>query len=426
MGSDPTGLTPAPARASGRAALIGTAAAGWLTFTALVAVFWVGANADKVVAPPPSWASAVGEVGGWEILPAGTVLLGLVLALAGRRRPALFFVGAVAGAGVLAYVAKVALQVVGADDDGGRIADFPSTHTATTVAFTGALAMLVWRGSGNRTVRALIALAAVTASFLMGWSRVAVGSHSVVDVLGGAALGVAWLATWMLAASIKSLRAWLAVVLAVSLAGFALLAVGYDEDPLATADRDVAEWVAANMPAEWLARPFSWLGGWIGLTPIAVGLVLLLLLTRRFFDAAWAALTIGGIQLVTAFVKEAFDRPRPHEGSAVALPSSDSFPSGHASGAVVTFGVLAALGAERWPRRAPLLWTLAALLSLAVGASRVVLNVHFVTDVLAGWCLGLAWLAAALLLREMWKRRSLSASASRASRGRAVAGLGSR
>jgi len=98
------------------------------------------------------------------------------------------------------------------------------------------------------------------------------------------------------------------------------------KDPLAAVDREGAQWVAANMWAwaEWLARPFSWLGGWIGLTPIAVGLVLLLLLTRRFFDAAWAALTIGGIQLVTAFVKEAFDRPRPHEGSAVALPSSDS------------------------------------------------------------------------------------------------------
>ncbi len=395
--------------------LVPLAATAWLTFAALTVVFWAGASVDETVAHPPSWARAVGEIGGWAVLPAGTVLLGLVLALAGHGRAALFFVGAVAGAGLLAYASKVALQLVGADDDGGRISDFPSTHAATTVAFTGALVVLVWRGSGNRRVRALIAATAVTASVVMGWSRVTGGFHSVIDVLGGGALGIAWLATWMLAlASIKRLRAWLAVVLAVSLAGFALLAVGYDEDPLRTVDREVAEWVAVNMwtSAEWLARPFSWLGGWIGLTPIAVGLVLLLLLTRMFFDAAWAALTIGGIQLVTAFVKEAFDRPRPHEGSAVALPSSDSFPSGHAAGAVVTFGVLAALGAERWPRRAPLLWALAILLSLAVGASRVVLNVHFVTDVVAGWCLGLAWLAGALLLREMWKRRSLSSSAS--------------
>src|SRR3970282_1875731 len=120
------------------------AAAAWLTFAALTVVFWAGTNAAEAIAHPPSWARAVGEIGGWAVLPAGTVLLGLVLALTGRGQAALFFVGAVAGAGVLAYTAKVVLQVVGADDDGGRISDFPSTHAATTVAFTGALAVLVW------------------------------------------------------------------------------------------------------------------------------------------------------------------------------------------------------------------------------------------------------------------------------------------
>jgi hypothetical protein len=126
------------------------------------------------------------------------------------------------------------------------------------VAFTGAVVVLVWRGSGNRTFRALSAFAAVTASVVMGWSRVTGGFHSVVDVAGGAALGVAWVATWMLAlSSIKTLRAWLAVVLAVSLAGFALLAVAYDHDPLATVDREVAEWVGATCGhgrSRWLGR----------------------------------------------------------------------------------------------------------------------------------------------------------------------------
>ena len=190
--------------------------------------------------------------------------------------------------------------------------------------------------------------------------------------------------------------------LTVGLAGFIAPAFGYDHDPLATLDRDVAEWVAVSMPAwaEWLARPPSWLGGWIGMIPICAGLVLFLVATRRRTDAVWAAVTLAGIHLVvTPLLKEAFDRPRPDEGSAVPLPSSDSFPSGHASGAVVTFGVAAMLGAERWPHRARLLWMLAILLSLAVGASRVVLNVHHVTDVFAGLALGLAWLAGALLVR---------------------------
>ncbi len=189
----------------------------------------------------------------------------------------------------------------------------------------------------------------------------------------------------------------------MSIGGFVSLAAAYDHDPLATLDRDVAEWVAESMPGwvEWLARPPSWLGGWIGMIPICVGLVLLLVATHRRAEAVWAAVTLAGIHLVvTPLLKDVFDRPRPDEGSAVPLPSSDSFPSGHASGAAVTFGLLAALGAERWPSRARLFWSTAVTLALVVGASRVVLNVHYVTDVLAGFALGLAWLGAALLVRR--------------------------
>jgi len=205
----------------------------------------------------------------------------------------------------------------------------------------------------------------------------------------------------------------------IGLVGFVVLAVGYEHDPLTAIDREVAEWVAASMPTwtEWLARPPSWLGGWIGMIPICVGLVLFLVATRHRADAVWAAVTLAGIHLVvTPVLKEVFDRPRPDEGSAVPLPSSDSFPSGHASGAVVTFGVAAMLGADRWPHQARLLWALAALLSLAVGASRVVLNVHHVTDVIAGFALGLGWLAGALLVRL--PELSPSASSAAPTRGR--------
>jgi membrane-associated phospholipid phosphatase len=193
----------------------------------------------------------------------------------------------------------------------------------------------------------------------------------------------------------------LAVLLA-ALAGFALFALAYEHDPVATADSEVADWVAASMPtwAEWLARPFSWVGGWIGALAVMVALVVVLSASRRATDAIWAAGIIGGIHfVVTPLVKEIFDRPRPTAGSAVPLPSSDSFPSGHASGAAATCTLLALLALERWPERGAVLWVSAAASVLAIGSSRVVLNVHFASDVLAGWCLGLAWLAAALLLR---------------------------
>jgi undecaprenyl-diphosphatase len=196
----------------------------------------------------------------------------------------------------------------------------------------------------------------------------------------------------------------LVAVLVISLAGFALVAVGYDHDPLATIDREVAEWVASDLPAwvEWLARPFSWLGGWIGLTALGVAAAILLARERAWLDLAFLAASYLGSQLVVSLLKDWFDRPRPDVGSPVPLPESAAFPSGHAASGVASLGALAVLAAERVPnRRARVwLWSGVGAAGVAVGLSRIALNVHFVTDVLAGWCLGVAWLAACLLTRE--------------------------
>lgn len=196
----------------------------------------------------------------------------------------------------------------------------------------------------------------------------------------------------------------LLVVLAASLAGFSVLAVGYGHEPLATVDREVAQWVASDLPAwlEWLARPFSWLGGWIGLTVLGVAAAVLLVRERAWLDLAFFATAYLGSQLAVSLLKEWFDRPRPAVGSAVPLPESTSFPSGHAASGAASLGALAVLAAERLPsRRARVwLWCVVGVAGVAVGLSRIALNVHFVTDVLAGWCFGLAWLSACLLLRE--------------------------
>jgi undecaprenyl-diphosphatase len=199
----------------------------------------------------------------------------------------------------------------------------------------------------------------------------------------------------------------LSTVIAMSLVGFVLLAATYEHDPLATVDRETAEWVAASMPswAECLARPPSWLGGWIGITAIGIALGVVLLRERAWVDLGLLLATFAGSQIVVALLKASFDRPRPDLGSVVALPSSASFPSGHATAGVASLGAAAVLVAERLPsRRARAwLWSVVVIGGVAVGISRIVLNVHYVTDVLAGWCLGLAWLAACLLVRS-WAR----------------------
>jgi undecaprenyl-diphosphatase len=97
-------------------------------------------------------------------------------------------------------------------------------------------------------------------------------------------------------------------------------------------------------------------------------------------------------------------RVRPPASLALlAQPGSSSFPSGHALAGVLLFGTLALMLAASPPRRPLRLWAAAgvALVGLAIGASRVYLGVHYMSDVLGSWLLGTTmlsvWAAAVLL-----------------------------
>ena len=197
------------------------------------------------------------------------------------------------------------------------------------------------------------------------------------------------------------------LVLGVSLAGFVLLALLYDHDPLASLDLDAAHWVAAHLPnaLERAARPFSWLGGWIGITVLTVAVVVMLARERSWLDVGFVLVAVVGSQIAVALLKAWFDRPRPDVGSPVDLPASASFPSGHATSGIAALGAFTVIVAERLPthRSRMWLWFIAIAVGIAVGLSRIALNVHYVTDVLAGWCFGLAWLAGCLLVRERFR-----------------------
>jgi undecaprenyl-diphosphatase len=133
---------------------------------------------------------------------------------------------------------------------------------------------------------------------------------------------------------------------------------------------------------------------------------------RAWLDLAFLVVAAVGSQLLITQLKEAFERPRPAYGSAVPLPETFSFPSGHAGGGVAAFGAAAVLLSERLgsPRARTAVWIVAGVLAAASGLSRIALNVHYVSDVLAGWCFGLAWLAACVLGRDLVRRRAASRS----------------
>jgi undecaprenyl-diphosphatase len=180
---------------------------------------------------------------------------------------------------------------------------------------------------------------------------------------------------------------------------------------LSEVDVDVAIRVARSMPtwAEWLARPFTWLGGFLMVTAVVAAAVTWLLSRGARGEAALLTTAAIGIQLIVVVSKKGYERPRPDVGSAIALPSSFSFPSGHAATGIAVFGLLGLMAAAyAHTRRASMIAVVGGFaLGTLIGASRVVLDVHYLSDVVAGACLGLAWLVTCLLVgRWLHARRA--------------------
>ena len=121
--------------------------------------------------------------------------------------------------------------------------------------------------------------------------------------------------------------------------------------------------------------------------------VLVTLVRRRAWrTAGWVGTATALVGPLTTALKELVGRPRPQFAAGGAALDSLSFPSGHASGVatLVTVGVLLARPRlSRAGRRRALAAGVA--LALLVGCSRMWLGVHFLSDVVGGWSLGVAW-----------------------------------
>jgi membrane-associated phospholipid phosphatase len=130
-----------------------------------------------------------------------------------------------------------------------------------------------------------------------------------------------------------------------------------------------------------------------------------LLWKRRPRLAVFVAVTVAGSSLLNLAAKHLVDRARPVLDDPVAHANGLSFPSGHAQSAIVAYLVLLLVF---WPSlRGAWRWVAViggALLVLAIGFSRVALGVHYVSDVLAGYVLGAAWVAAMAAIFNAWRR----------------------
>lgn len=135
------------------------------------------------------------------------------------------------------------------------------------------------------------------------------------------------------------------------------------------------------------------LGGGTVLTLVVIAVVALMIARRLWWTATLVAVaTLTGSQLV-AVLKEHVGRPRPALVDHLVQASGLSFPSGHAANSAIVYLTVALLASQVAHGRAvrTTLIVLAALLVIAIGASRVYLGVHWPSDVLAGWSFGSLW-----------------------------------
>jgi membrane-associated phospholipid phosphatase len=144
-----------------------------------------------------------------------------------------------------------------------------------------------------------------------------------------------------------------------------------------------------------LMQGFSFFGSVGTVSSLCLVILAAFLYFRRKRMAALLGITMIGMAALDEVLKLAFHRPRP-----VAFfgptPSSYSFPSGHAFGALCFYGVLAAILAPRVRGRIAkwAIWSAAVLLIAMIGFSRIYLGVHYPSDVIAGYAAGAVWVAA--------------------------------
>jgi undecaprenyl-diphosphatase len=170
---------------------------------------------------------------------------------------------------------------------------------------------------------------------------------------------------------------------------------GFDEALLhaALAWRTAHPWLGETM------RDFSGLGSLAVLSMFTLIAAGWLVLAQRRASAVLLVLSVLTARMSLGALKAVFGRMRPDAAFAYLQQEGLAYPSIHASMSALVFLSIGALLAQQAPGRArPWLLGSCALLAFIVGCSRVVLGVHWATDVMGGWAFGTAWAVAAFAL----------------------------
>lgn len=208
----------------------------------------------------------------------------------------------------------------------------------------------------------------------------------------------------------------LVITLGVGLVVAVALAVAFGEvyesvieaDGVAGLDHPVLEAAkSVRSPAlDTITTAYTNIGGTVGMPIIAVGIMIFLAVKRKSWTPVILMLAAGlGSLLMTVLGKPLFGRTRPDLSDAIPpFEHSASFPSGHSLNSIVIAGIVAYLVILRVKTAKGRFITiaLATVFALTMGLSRVYLGHHWLTDVLAAWALGIAWLSLVITAHRLY------------------------
>jgi len=181
-------------------------------------------------------------------------------------------------------------------------------------------------------------------------------------------------------------------------------------DPLTQFDLTIADALHrhATPTGVAIAKAVSFLGSPGFVAAWGLALAALLVVRRQYLLlGGWVAAVAGG-GLLDAALKRVFHRARPVWDVPLLTARGWSFPSGHAMGSLVAYGMLAYMVLrETHLRRGPAaaVITGAVVLILLIGMSRMYLGVHYFSDVIGGYAAGVVWVAAVVSGLEVARRR---------------------
>jgi membrane-associated phospholipid phosphatase len=162
----------------------------------------------------------------------------------------------------------------------------------------------------------------------------------------------------------------------------------------------------ATRPLTEFFEAVTTLGNGVFLAGVSAIAAYLLARRRSYTEALLMVLAYVGAQALSFSLKLAFRRDRPFFPDPLATLSTYSFPSGHATVSIAVYGALSLVLLRRLRGPAQVIClAVAVLLVSLIGFSRLYLGVHFFSDVLAGFSVGLAWLALCVVALDLHHRR---------------------